>query len=126
MTELFKQGGPMMWPLVVVLVVAISLAARTARHLARRNGGGTAVVQNGLDGLLFWGLLGLLFGVLGTVIGLFRGLMQMAAHGLRSPQALWTGLAESLVPTIGGFVALAAAGSLWFALRLWFTRRTSP
>lgn len=107
----------MMWPLVVIALVVVGLAGRTALQLVRRNGAKPGVVQNGLDGLLFWGLLAVLFGILGQVVGYFKGFSSLAAHGMSSPVALMMGLAECLIPTIAGCFVLALAGALWFVLR---------
>jgi hypothetical protein len=117
MVRLFIEGGALMYPLALIVLVLLGLAMRTARELVLRGGTNTALVENGLDGLLFWGLFAAMLGVLGQVVGYYKGFSAMAAYGLVSPQALWLGLAEGLTSTIAGLGVLACAGTFWFLLR---------
>jgi hypothetical protein len=120
MMKIFIEGGPMMLPLVVVALVLLGLTIRTVVELIAGRAANTAVLENGLDGLLFWGAVALVSGVMGQTIGTYKGFSAMAAHGLSSYRALWTGFAEGLIPSIAGFTLLAVAGLLWFALRWWY------
>jgi hypothetical protein len=120
MVKIFMEGGPMMLPLAVVALVLLGLTIRTMVELIARRAADTAVLENGLDGLLFWGAVAIVIGVLGQVSGTYKSFAYMADHGLRSFAALWTGLAEGLISTIAGFTLLAVAGALWFVLRWWY------
>jgi hypothetical protein len=122
MLGLFIQGGAMMWPLVVIVLVLLGLTLRTARELFLRGGTNTALIQNGLDGLLFWGLFAAMLGVLGQVIGNYKGFSDVVARGLLSPRLLWMGVAEAMTSTIAGLLLLACAGVIWFVLRWRFHR----
>jgi biopolymer transport protein ExbB/TolQ len=117
MLQLFIQGGAMMFPLALISMVLLGLAIRTSRELFLRGGTNTVLVENGLDGLLFWGFFAAMLGVLGQVIGYYKGFSEIVAYGLVSPRALWQGLAEGLTSTIAGLALLSAAGIFWFVLR---------
>jgi len=120
MVQVFMQGGLMMWFLVIVALVLLGLTIRTVLELLVRGGANTAVVENGLDGLLFWGAVAVVLGVLGQTVGYYKSFSAMAAHGLISFRALWVGLAEGLISSIAGIGLLAVAGVLWFVLRWWY------
>lgn len=122
MVQVFMQGGLMMWFLVIVALVLLGLTIRTVFELIARGGANTAVLENGLDGLLFWGVLAVVLGVLGQAVGYYKSFSAMAAYGLISFGALWKGLAEGLISSIAGMALLAVAGGLWFILRWWYLR----
>ena len=113
----FMEGGPMMWPILFILGVILCLAVFTAIELFLRGGNNRSLVQNGLDGLLFWGIIAVVFGVLGQVVGHYKCFSAMAAHGLASPRVAWIGAAECLTSTIAGLAVFTVAGILWFLLR---------
>jgi len=122
MLQVFMQGGILMWPLVLIVMVLIGLVLRTGWELAYRGGNNTALIQNGLDGLLFWGGFAVILGVLGTVTGYHKAMSAVIAYGIVNPRAVWIGLAEGLVSSIAGLLVLAGAGLCWFGLRWWHLR----
>jgi hypothetical protein len=115
--HVFMQGGLLMWPLVLIVLVLIGIILRTSWHLFVRRGADAAVIQNGLDGLLFWGGFGVIIGVLGSVVGYHKGMTAIAARGLVNPRALWIGTAEGMVTSIAGLLVLTGAGAFWYVLR---------
>jgi hypothetical protein len=117
MLRIFIDGGAMMYPLALIFLVLIGLVVRTSRELFLRGGTNTVLVENGLDGLLFWGVFAAMFGVLGQIVGYYKGFSAVVARGLLSPRLLWQGLAEGLTSTIAGLLLLSCAGIFWFVLR---------
>lgn len=122
MARVFMSGGFLMFPIALIALVLVGLAVRTAVELARRRGANAARVQNGLDGLLFWGLFALMLGVLGQVSGYYQSISAVVNHGLMSPRALWQGLSEGFVSPMASLAVLAFAGVSWYALRIWYLR----
>ena len=114
-----------MWPILFIFGVILCLAAHTAIELFGRGGNNRALVQNGLDGLLFWGIIAAVFGVFGQVIGHYKSFSAVAAHGLLSPRLLWLGAAECLTSTIAGLMVLSVAGVIWYLLRGRFHRKVT-
>jgi hypothetical protein len=123
---IFMEGGFLMFPLVFILLVLFLIVLHILWHILIRGGTDTAVIQNGLDGLLFWGGFAVIIGALGTVVGYHKAMAHMAAHGLSSYRALWIGTAEGMVSSIAGLLVLTVAGALWFVLRWSFLRRRQP
>jgi biopolymer transport protein ExbB/TolQ len=122
MARLFMEGGFVMLPILLIVLVLFGLTLRTLWELVVRQGSNTALVQNGLDGLLFWGGFAVVLGLLGSVIGYNKSMSAVVARGLANPRFIWLGAAEGLVSTITGLLVLALAGLVWFALRWGFLR----
>lgn len=68
MIEWFMSGGVVMWPLLVLAIGVMGLAAREAITLRQAGGSGTQRTSHGTT--LFWGVVALLVGALGTVVGI--------------------------------------------------------
>ena len=115
--RVFMQGGPLMLPLVLIVLVLFGIVLRTSWHLFVRGGTDAAVIQNGLDGLLFWGGFAVVIGGLGSVVGYHKAMTAIAARGIVNPRAVWIGAAEGMVSSITGLLVLAVAGALWYVLR---------
>jgi len=124
--RIFMEGGIMMWPLILILLVVGALIVSTLLRLELGGGNDTIAIQRGLDGLLFWGGFAIVTGVLGSTLGLFKSIATVAKLGLSSPRALWIGVAESMISTIAGLAILAIAAIFWYLLRWRFLRTQHP
>ena len=124
--QIFMQGGVMMWLLALISLVLFGIVIRTLWHLYARGGSDAAVIQNCLDGLLFWGGFAVVIGILGSNIGYYKGMTALVNHGLANPRAIWIGTAEGLVSSITGLLVLAGAGAWWYVLRWQYLKRRVP
>jgi hypothetical protein len=115
--HIFMQGGVMMWLLVLIALVLFGTVLRTLWHLFVRGGNDAAVIQNCLDGLLFWGGFAVIIGVLGSAIGYHKVMTVVIARGVVNPPAVLIGSAEGMVSSIAGLLVLAGAGVCWYLLR---------
>lgn len=120
--RIFMEGGILMWPLVLIVLVVLGIFLRAMWHLYVKGGNDAVAVQSCLDGLLFWGGFAVVIGVLGSAIGYHKGMVAIVKRGLVNPRALWIGTAEGMVSTIAGLLVLIAAGSLWYVLRWRFLK----
>jgi hypothetical protein len=114
---IFMQGGVVMFLLVLITLVLFGIVLRTLWHLFVRGGTDGAVIQNCLDGLLFWGGFAVIIGILGSVTGYHKAMAAVVAHGIVNPRAVWVGSAEGLVSSIAGMLVLGGAGVCWYFLR---------
>jgi hypothetical protein len=119
---IFMQGGVMMFLLVLIALVLFGIVLRTLWHLFVRGGTDGIVIQNCLDGLLFWGGFAVVIGVLGTVAGYHKAMAAVVARGLANPVYVWVGLAEGMVSSIAGMFVLGGAGLCWYLLRWQYLR----
>jgi hypothetical protein len=125
-TQIFMQGGVMMFLLGLITLVLLGNVLRASWYLfvrARNNDG--VVIQNCLDGLLFWGGFSVVIGVLGSVVGYHKAMTALVTRGLANPRAVWIGSAEGLVSSIAGLLVLTGAGLCWFILRWQYLRTRS-
>jgi hypothetical protein len=115
--DVFMQGGPLMFPLVLIMTVLFEITLRLLWHLFVRGGNHASAIQSCLDGLLFWGGFAVVIGVLGSALGYNKIMSLMCERGLASFEALWIGTAEGMVSAIAGLLVLTVAGSLWLVFR---------
>ncbi len=115
--QIFMEGGPLMFPLALIVLVLFGIIIRTVWHLYIRNGFDAAVIQNCLDGLLFWGGFAVIIGILGSAVGYHKAMTAIVRRGLVNPVAVWIGSAEGMVTSITGLLILAGAGACWYVLR---------
>ena len=115
MTDLFVSGGPMMWPLTAV---AGGLLFRVGRLVLRPRAHPSADGEHAvMDGILFWGGMAFLLGLLGTAAGLVQMASAVAEYGGSvSPALLWDGVAVSLVTLMFGLLIFAFASVSWLLL----------
>jgi hypothetical protein len=120
--RIFMEGGPLMFPLVLITLVIWGIVLRTLWHLFVRGGSNAQVIQSCLDGLLFWGAFAVIIGILGSAVGYHKAMAAVVKRGLANPPAIWIGSAEGLVSSIAGLLVLAGAGACWYLLRWQFLK----
>jgi len=116
MIRLVQSCGPFLWPMLAICVAIAVLTLLNAARLLSWRRPHVQRVDASLNAILFWGGVSAVIGYLGQWNGFYKGLVNMARHGLRSPNALWMGIAESLQTLIFGLGILLVAGVIWFAL----------
>ena len=99
--EMFRQGGPVMWPILVLSVVGLAILVWKAMEFraGRRDGRGLVVVSTIITAEP-------MLGILGTVTGIIQTFGQLnGADGVANPLAATAGIGEALITTAGGLVA---------------------
>ena len=101
LVELFRQGGPVMWPILVLSVTGLAILVWKALEFraGRRDGRGLVVVSTIITAEP-------MLGILGTVTGIIQTFSQLnGADGVANPMAATAGIGEALITTAGGLVA---------------------
>lgn len=114
MSEWFRAGGVMMWPILAAALLVVGAAVAEARKL--RSGAG----DDEIGVVLAWGGLAAVFGVLGTLVGVVQmasAVQRVAGSGGVAPGLLWGGLRVTLITSIFGFCVLGLSLLAWFGLR---------
>jgi biopolymer transport protein ExbB/TolQ len=124
MMEFFRQGGFFMWPILVVAIVILVLAVR-AWMRTRALTAPDAVVETGVDAVLFWGVWVLAVGLLGTFTGIYLAAGAIERAGAVSPAMIWGGVRVALTTTLAGFLVFSVAALLWLGLRLMYRRKVA-
>src|SRR5690606_23432596 len=115
MIEYFHAGGVAMWPLLLMLLAVLFLAGHAAVLQARDAESGD--VESRLLGVLFWGGMSLLMGVLGTMVGLVQMADAISRFGPVRSSTLAGGVGVALITSIFGLLIFLLAAVLWFSLR---------
>lgn len=117
MMDWFMSGGVIMWPLLILALGVIGLAAREALLLQRADNRPRPATTAGA--ILFWGGVALLVGALGAVVGIVIMARNVAVAGEVSSTLAWSGVGMSLVPLVFGIVIFLVAALLWLPLNSW-------
>jgi len=121
MIQAFRDGGVMMWPMLVVALGIVWTALRTWTRM--QQDAASDDVRRGMQSVLFWGGMAALLGLLGTVVGLVVAAQAIA----RAPEApaslIWSGVGVTLITLIFGLVIFLFASLAWFGLNTRAARR---
>ena len=101
LVELFRQGGPVMWPILLLSVIGLAILVWKALEFraGRRDGRGLTVVSTIITAEP-------MLGILGTVTGIIQTFSQLqGADGVANPMAATAGIGEALITTAGGLIA---------------------
>lgn len=125
MFDLFRMGGPMMFPITLIAMAIGVLSLLFAYRLTtgRMPSGRAGEVR--LQALPFWGVMALLLGLLGQSLGHFKSLSAMIAAETINPRAVLMGLRECFITTMAGLVVCIAALLAWSVLRTWHRARAA-
>ncbi len=123
MMEVFRTGGVVMWPMLAVAVGIAGLVLGTAVRIWRRSS--PEASERSLQAVLFWGIMSVVLGAIGTVGGLVIMTQAIALAGAVEAPLLWGGVSVSLVPLIAGLTLFLVSAVSWFALRAWRERTFS-
>ena len=99
--RLFLAGGPVMWPILALSVLALAVLIYKAFQLraGRRSRGGMTFVSTVITAEPMLGILGTVTGIMQTFSAL------NAAGGTVNPVAATAGIGEALITTAAGLVA---------------------
>lgn len=124
MSEFMRQGGFFMWPILVITFVVVVLAVWAFIRI-RRIEGPDAVLETGIDAVLFWGVWVVIVGLLGTFGGIYQAAGFMEQAGAVNSAVVWGGIKVALTTTLFGLLVFAVAALIWFGLRLGYRRRVA-
>lgn len=116
-----REGGFMMYPLLAISAMIVVMAVRSWLRISGK-AGSDAVVETGIDAVLFWGTYGVVLGVLGTLIGIAQAATAIQAAGQVTTPLIWGGIKVALNTTIFSLLVFSIAFVVWFALRVRYRR----
>jgi biopolymer transport protein ExbB/TolQ len=125
MYKLLAMTGPFGILLLLLATIILVLSIVTAIRMNNRGTVGEHKFKNGLNGILFWGCISAVLGLLGQFSGLWRALGVISKATVISPKLVAIGLMESFSTTIMGLVILVISAVIWFTLRSLSQRTTN-
>jgi len=124
MLQLFREGGVMMYPLLILAVTVVVLTIRGGMRV-RSASRPDAVLETGLDAVVFWGAWSVVVGLLGTIVGIYFAAGAIEAAPAISPQVIWGGIRVALITLIFGLLVFAVSAVAWFVLRTLYRKRVA-
>jgi CubicO group peptidase (beta-lactamase class C family) len=118
MPNLIRLSGPYGYFLTLLGLVVLFIAVRAAWSLLRTPGPSSRAFREQLSGLLFWGGVAAILGLLGQCDGSYRALSIILGAPEISPAIVAEGFVISFVPTLFGLGILAFSIAAWGSLRL--------
>ena len=106
------------WPLSLCLLFILILALRTALKLYRQGATAEPRAKGWLNGILAWGFIALMTGIVGWVTGIILALQAVEAAGVVQGTLLAPGMKLSLLSLGWGAVFCGLAVFLWLLLQL--------
>jgi hypothetical protein len=121
MMDFIRQGGFMMYPIIAGTMFAVVSAVRAAAALQRGE-----AAKSAADGVIFWGGLAMLLGVLGTLVGFSMMARAVESVGDVAPSLLWGGIRVALTTAIAGCGVFVLSLFTWAPLRWLGSRKLPP
>jgi len=115
--EAFLSGGVVMYPLLLIVIGILVLAARAAWPVFGQARPLPPAAERWLHAILFWGAISVVVGFLGTTAGIIQMAQAVGLAGGVEAPLLWGGFGVALVTTIFGLLIFLLAAVLWFLLR---------
>jgi hypothetical protein len=115
---IWEEMGFFRWPISLCFVVLVALGLWSALKLYRPGASPELRTKAWLDGVLVWGFLAFLFGILGAVIGIIITFQDIEAAGAVRPTVIAPGIKTVLLSSGFGTMALGFAVFCWFILQL--------
>jgi biopolymer transport protein ExbB/TolQ len=102
--------------LIVLSVVIVALAIKKSIDLYMRKDLNLHQLEGGLHGILFWGAISAVLGVLGQISGIYNALHAIVRATEIDPRIIFMGFAESFTTTLYGLTTLVLSAVIWFTL----------
>ncbi len=106
------------WPMSFCFLVVVLLGLWSALKLFRPGASPDLRTKAWLDGVLVWGFLAFLIGLLGAVIGIILVFQSIEAAGAVRPTVMAPGIKVTLLSSGFGTMTFGFAVFFWFILQL--------
>lgn len=116
MVEFFKQGGSMMWLLLILAAVIFVLAFITVVELLRRKNLRSSF-ETRLNSILFWGAISAMIGIFGHFTGIYNAMLEVLKIKDTSPAIVGSEYLMSFANIMFGLFIFIIASVVWFTLR---------
>jgi hypothetical protein len=111
-----QQMGKFGYLLIMLSIVILALAIKKSADLFMRKNPSLYQLEKGLHGILFWGVIAAVLGVLGQISGIYNALHAIVRATEINPRIVYMGFAQSFTTTLYGLTTLVLSAVIWFAL----------
>lgn len=106
------------WPMALCFFLVVLLGLWSALKLLRHGASPELRTKAWLDGVLVWGFLAFLNGILGGVVGIILSIQAVEAAGAFLGTAVAPGIKMTLLSVFFGTFILLFAVLIWYVLQL--------
>lgn len=115
--SIWEAMGFIRYPLAFSWLAVVVLTLYSAVRLSGWSAKPDLVTKAWIDAVFFWGLFGMIAGVLGTLVGVILAAQSIEAAGAVHATLVWGGVKVAMLSSAAGTLGLALAALLWFGLQ---------
>lgn len=112
-----QQGGILMWPLILMGIVVLLLAAKKVNDLYFKDGLSKAQLEKGINAIIFWGSFSIILGVFAHFLGVYNAMQAISQAPSVSPQIVAGGYAVSIITILTGLFIFMISAIFWLVFR---------
>jgi len=117
-----ETGGPFGWLILILALVNTMLVIRKAIQLGAGKPLPSSMFENGLNAILFWGVICAVLGFLGQYTGIYNAMGAISKATELSPAVIARGFGQSFTTTLMGLNVLVLSAVAWFVLQSLYQR----
>lgn len=110
-------GGPLMWPILIIGIVVLVIAAKKANDLFFKEGLSKIQLERGINAILFWGAFSVVLGLFAHFMGVYLAMQAISQAPAISPAIVAGGYAVSLITILTGLIIFLISAILWVVFR---------
>jgi uncharacterized membrane protein len=117
MIQFFIDGGIMMWFLLIIAILILALSVRKVIQLYGKQDLPKAVLESGINAIIFWGAIAAIFGFFAHYLGIYYAMLAIFQANDISPAIVALGYSISLITILTGLTIFMISAIIWFVLR---------
>ena len=117
LNQFFMWFGPYKFPMLLLALIVVVLIIVKAVDLLFMRSLSESRKKRWLNSILFWGAIGLVFGMFAQTASLWVALQEIMHAKDLSPPIIIMGFLGSFAPTLFGLLILLVAAIAWWLLR---------
>ena len=122
LNQFFMWFGPYKFPMLLLALIVVVLIIVKAVDLLFMRSLSESRKKRWLNSILFWGAIGLVFGMFAQTASLWVALQEIMHAKDLSPPIIIMGFLGSFAPTLFGLLILLVAAIAWWLLRVVYRR----
>jgi len=125
MIQFFRQGGPLMWPLMIMAIVILALIIKKTMDFFRVQKLTPQKLESGINAILFWGFMSMVLGFYAHFQGVYMAMQAIMEANDISPAIVAEGYRQSLITILYGLISFIASSFVWFIFRWLYKKLTA-
>jgi uncharacterized membrane protein len=107
----------MMWFLLIIAILILALSVRKVIQLYGKQDLPKAVLESGINAIIFWGAIAAIFGFFAHYLGIYYAMLAIFQANDISPAIVALGYSISLITILTGLTIFMISAIIWFVLR---------